>query len=268
MLRRLRLLGCCLFLVSSFAGADDAPSGTDANDQPGVEQTRQQRMRRLVDSYEVFCDEDATRPAKLREEPIFRWSNPERAAIAGDMYLWTNQGRPHATIGIWTYDDVKDSHELQSLAVSPFIARGSLYSDWRPSAPGVEFRRVETQLAPATSAALRLGQMRQVARERFVARMTKNSGSVEELRLIPQPLYRYDECPDGVIDGAMFAYAVGTDPEVLLIMEVREGESGHELYAAFGSATSNPAEGDFDGESIWSNAAERSKGTFVMYILN
>ena len=38
-----------------------------------------------------------------------------------------------------------------------------------------------------------------------------------ELRLMPQPLYRYDADDEGgTFDGALFAFAQGTDPEILL----------------------------------------------------
>jgi hypothetical protein len=46
------------------------------------------------------------------------------------------------------------------------------------------------------------------------------------LTLIPQPLVRYEAPADGVIDGAVFSLAVVTDPEILLIVEARKGDSG------------------------------------------
>src|SRR5262249_16389862 len=48
-----------------------------------------------------------------------------------------------------------------------------------------------------------------------------------ELRLLPQPLYRYEpdrETPD-LVDGALFGFVQGTDPQSLLILEARrDGE--------------------------------------------
>ena len=36
--------------------------------------------------------------AVLREQPILRWSNPERGQVYGNVYLWTYRGRP-AVVG-------------------------------------------------------------------------------------------------------------------------------------------------------------------------
>ena len=41
----------------------------------------------------------------------------------------------------------------------------------------------------------------------------------EELRLLPKPLYRYEPKAGPVIDGAVFAFVMGTDPESLLLIE-------------------------------------------------
>jgi hypothetical protein len=45
-----------------------------------------------------------------------------------------------------------------------------------------------------------------------------------ELRLLPQPLYRYESTDPDVLDGAVFAFvtSAGTDPEVLLVVEARK----------------------------------------------
>ena len=42
-----------------------------------------------------------------------------------------------------------------------------------------------------------------------------------ELRLLPQPLYRYGKTNDGVSDGALLALVTdaGTDPEILVLLE-------------------------------------------------
>ena len=45
-----------------------------------------------------------------------------------------------------------------------------------------------------------------------------------DLRLLPQPLYRYESTDPDVLDGALFAYvtSAGTDPEALLLFEARK----------------------------------------------
>jgi hypothetical protein len=74
------------------------------------------------------------------------------------------------------------------------------------------------------TAAVRLRQMKAIA-ARFSSThvgFTENQTPVE-LRLLPQPLYRYE--PDAedpaLVDGALFAFVQGTDPQSLLILEAR-----------------------------------------------
>lgn len=42
-----------------------------------------------------------------------------------------------------------------------------------------------------------------------------------ELRLVSQPLLRYEPADKRIVDGALFSFSLGTDPEVLLLLEAR-----------------------------------------------
>ncbi len=95
---------------------------------------RHKRMFQLAQSYSLS---DKAGPADLRETPLFSWSTPERQAIGGELFLWTQKGRPLATIGIWTYDDIKDSYELQSLSADPLKATSMTKLWWQPSVGGL-----------------------------------------------------------------------------------------------------------------------------------
>ena len=48
------------------------------------------------------------------------------------------------------------------------------------------------------------------------------------MRLLPQPLYRYESTDPEVIDGAVFSFvtSAGTDPEILLVIEARGTGAG------------------------------------------
>ena len=71
--------------------------------------------------------------------------------------------------------------------------------------------------------------MRALAHE-FSARTRDHTGRQWELRLLPQPLYRYESTDPGVPDGAVFAFvtSAGTDPEVILVVEARKPAGGGE----------------------------------------
>lgn len=232
----------------------------------GDTEKRHLRMLELARSYTLTLRDQAI---NLREKPLFRWSTPERQAIGGEMYVWTHAGRPIATIGIWTYDDIKDSHELQSLATEPLVATSPLFPEWRPAATNLEFREVKGVPPPDTSPVRRQTQMRTILRQKISAQMTKDNNSQVELRLLPQPLYRYETLPPNVLDGAMFGLAFGTDPEVLVLLEARKGASPdapEAWYYAFAPSTSAKVVGRFDGAEVWNNLDQNIGNTFRMLI--
>ena len=65
--------------------------------------------------------------------------------------------------------------------------------------------------------------MRSLARE-FNGRSLSDQGQAWELRLLPQPLYRYESTDPDVLDGALFTLvsSAGTDPEIILLLEARK----------------------------------------------
>jgi hypothetical protein len=66
----------------------------------------------------------------------------------------------------------------------------------------------------------KLRQMKAIA-ERFSAAVDQ-AGTFqrpEQLRLLTKPVYRYSAESQGILDGAMFAFTQGTNPEVLLLVE-------------------------------------------------
>ena len=71
----------------------------------------------------------------------------------------------------------------------------------------------------------RLVQTRSLARE-FSGHTIDVNKERWELRLLSQPLFRYEKPEGDVIDGALFAFvtSAGTDPEVVLALEARKIE--------------------------------------------
>lgn len=247
------VLLCCASLCAQETAVDGADEKV---------KERHARMLELAKSY-TFTAESKTQ-IQLRETPIFAWSTPERQALGGELFLWTLEGRPLATIGIWTYDDIKDSHELQSLCVEPLRATSQTGFSWRPSAGGLVFNKLDGAPPPGNSAIRRQAQMRALLRERFSAEMIKReNGQLEKLRLLPQPLYRYEPLPAGVEDGAMFAFAMGTDPEVFVLLEARKEANGSAWYYAFAPSTSVEVHGMLDARQVWDNNNQETNGTFV-----
>ncbi len=72
---------------------------------------------------------------------------------------------------------------------------------------------------------MRLRQMKLIAQE-FTARQTTRDGVDREMRLLNQPIYRYEKTKGDLVDGGLFVFVVGTDPEAFLLIEARRTSSG------------------------------------------
>jgi hypothetical protein len=177
--------------------------------------------REAARNYE-FGIRGVDQPAVLREQPILRWSNPERGQVYGNVFLWTNRGRPVVVGSLfkWFSPFKHMSHEFHSLSVGEIAAKNELREVWRSAQPGVVFAAVPDAPAVATTPAGRQTQMRQLARQ-FTARTIDREGLKLELRQLTQPVYRYelDKNSADLLDGALFVFVQGTDPDVWLLLE-------------------------------------------------
>jgi hypothetical protein len=160
----------------------------------------------------------------LHPEPVLRWNNKVVREDDGLLFLWTegNKGRPVAAAQFFVVDS-DWHHEFQSLSRDAFDAQSADDAgrwNWRPNRPGVELVRADGIDPPADSASQRLRQMKSIA-ERFSAAVDRNDSfdTPEQLRLLTTPVYRYSAIDQGIVDGALFAYVQGTNPEVLIIIE-------------------------------------------------
>ena len=114
-------------------------------------------------------------------------------------------------------------HEFHSLSLSVLDVSRSGSHTWTPEAPGIELTPIAEAPRPARSAPQRLVQMRALTHD-FSASTKDDKERRWELRLLPQPLYRYKSTDPDVLDGALFAFvtSAGTDPEALLVLEARK----------------------------------------------
>ncbi len=79
------------------------------------------------------------------------------------------------------------------------------------SQPGVVFAAIPEAPAPAASAPQRLLQMRQLAKG-FSATKKERDGNQTEMRLLPQPIYRYAASEENLLDGARNNYLAAYVP--------------------------------------------------------
>ncbi len=202
-------------------------------------------------SYSIYRDEKRTQKLELSREPVYRWTNPTRVGgQVGEVFVWTYRGRPEVVGSIFSHPSGDGRrvmcHELHSLSLAVLVVDRQASEQWVPQAAGVDLKPLEGAPPPARTAALRLVQMRGLARE-FSGKSLSDEGQTWELRLLPQPLYREESTDPDVLEGALFTLvsSAGTDPEIILLIEARKSPSGGHQWV-FGAAR-------FSDMNLWLN---------------
>jgi hypothetical protein len=181
---------------------------------------------------------EAATALRAIEKPVLVWSCPEVGRVHGDTYLLTvggndaaSGGRPVAAVSLFQWFDPWQSRngEFVSLADRPIRLHYAGRTLWDAPASGLAWSPLEGVARPLGTKGLRLAQMRAAA-ARFSASLvdlrTDEAGVPRPLRLLRTPVYRYEDAGAGVTDGAVFTFALGTDPEALLLIEARsEGKT-------------------------------------------
>jgi hypothetical protein len=185
-------------------------------------------LQKRVDTTRIFMlskdpNGDKREDSKLVEKPIFRYSDELRGIEDAAIWLWSAHGRPVAALKVeryregrlktpWLYCFASLSSELvraEWVDAKPFQARQ----------PGTVWRQLDDK--PGSTRAARLLQMREMAR-RFSAELLKDAEGKQrmQMRLLTQPLFRYEESEE-VLDGAVFGFTgTGTNPDALLLLDL------------------------------------------------
>jgi hypothetical protein len=209
-------------------------------------------MKDSVTPYRIHRTAAGSPAFRLIAEPIFRLDNPVTQVKDSAIFLWTDveTGRPEATIQMFRAPTGYWVHDWTSLSASPIVAEVGALVKWRPK-PGLDFHPVPDAPAPAATPQARLRQLRALAEE-FSATDDFLGGGWTQLRLLPKPWLRYGKAGSGVEDGALFAFAIGTDPEVFLMIESRPNPAGGRRWEyALAPMTSFEVRASWKGNPVW-----------------
>lgn len=187
-------------------------------------------------------------------EPLLRWTNPYSNVKDGVLVGWVDeQGRPAAVAQIFLAPQSDDNWliEFQSLSDDPLELKNETGLLWRPQTAGVERQPFAEAPEPAETKVRRLAQMRALARQ-FSGRDDFEQREDYLLRLLPNPMIRYADDDSGLVDGALFAFVHGTDPEMLLLIEARRADDGSRRWHwALAPMTSYELHATIDDKDVW-----------------
>jgi hypothetical protein len=184
---------------------------------------------------------------KLVATPVLRYSDPGGITTDASIWAWGDVGRPSILAGIFFLTqegrETKWSCELLSLADGRVAVTSKAGWEWAPAKGGLKWFSLGAA-DPDLSARQRLRQMKDIA-ERYEVRSFEGSVT-SQLRLMVQPIVRYSDAANGLVDGSIFSYAAGTNPEALLLVECRDSagaQTWQAAFARFGAAKCEAKEG-------------------------
>ena len=222
----LRLSGCCLvwvwLLAAQYATGDDDPKQATAH-EPTLDQRTlwNDYYEHVAKSFVVKQPTLGGKPLQLVPQPVLNYENPVRIYDQhGSLFVWTRDGRVQFAGAVWSGRDTRLSepgralsHEGHTLSPAEVIVSQDGQTLWRSEPDGAVRHKIEEP--PARQRFARLTQMRRLVTGLDIKIHTDTG----DLRLMTQPIYRYEEPQPPVADGALFTWVMGTDPEVFALVE-------------------------------------------------
>jgi hypothetical protein len=238
--RVLLLIVCGLLLGQRCVLAEDAKDPAAA-------------LRAKLDASVKWNEFDAT-AGEFQSHLVHRWTNNERDPNGQGLFVvWTQAGRPAAFASVYPWTG-RLVHELETVSRTPLSMSRDGHVEWRPTT-GLEYRPIPDAPVPDIKPVARLREMKELA-DRFKVTMlgwNRDDSDREELRRLPKEFFRQKPEAGGVLDGAVFGFVKGTDPEAVLMIEAVLGQgdkpAGYEF--AFARATSGGLEARLGDEVVW-----------------
>jgi len=233
------------FMVGIFVFAL-AANGVRA-DGPDAKSLRLKEMTIRAGLLKMAFPGDPTRPAPvIGKKPVLRCDDPTREEVDGTIWLWTDRKLPVAILGLC---DVRNewSYENLSLTDEAIEVSGRPNWKWRPTPTKRTWITLPDKVPDTTEGRQRT--LREIARQ-FQASESYDRQTFQ-LRLLTRPIYTYSDSETGVLDGALFALANGTNPEVLIQIEARRSETQPQWLVTFGRLTAAEATIVHQKKEVW-----------------
>jgi hypothetical protein len=235
-----------------------AAIGQAAVEPPIGDAIREEKQRFLKEKsveLSLFQASNSNTPLPLYSRPVLFYSNPVGLSTDGATFLWLAGTRPVAAVSFSLRRPNNAVYrECTSLWSRPLDCRQGNDSVWAPKKGGLLAQRLNDAPAPAVGEAQRLAQMRTIARRFAVTWHHSRTNETTQLNLMPSPLYRFEAESDGIVDGALFAFVVTNDPEMLLLLEAARDKPADAPFWRFSFARMSSLKEvvRLDDQEIWS----------------
>lgn len=247
--RRAVRAGMMVLLVACINGlvrSDDTPANDNERADEALKLAKQQAA-----TYRFRVAESGIE-LTLQPEAVLKWTSPVFGSAFGNCFIWTLKGRPEVIGSFvkWYHPYRRRTDEFQSLSAGSIIGERSGTRAWTSARRGVELALIPDAPAPGSTRTQRLREMRALAAQ-FTGRNRDQKNIERDLRLLTQPLYRYEGTEGDLVDGALFTLAMGTNPEVFLMIEARKAGGTTKWHYGLCRMTGIQLAVSYRGKEIW-----------------
>lgn len=188
--------------------------------------------------------------------PLMTYGDAARNNEAGTMWAWGKTGRPTAILELyrnigsgqpWVHAMTLTSPQLIQL-VAPNNRR------WTPQKSHFVLQDIPNSPEVGGQPAIRLRQMKEISRRFEAHEFWDPNNSRFELRLLVQPVHRYQDEATQLTDGAVFVLAHGTNPEVLLQIETHASDKPPRWKYSLARLGSAELHVLLDGKEVWTES--------------
>lgn len=223
--------------------------------------------KEVAKTYDIRLKSKLDEPLVLIPEPVQVYSNPSSGRDThGAFFIWTLNGRAEVIGAIWSRlsSESPDSqrfinHEFHSLAIEPLAAIRKNRKEWTPETAGIELKPIPDAPVPGTSPRQLLTQMKILAQQ-FSGYTLYPRGAATpsevKMKLLPTPLYRYTmgQSESEVMDGAVFGMFVDWDPQIILVIEVRNTANGKSWQYGIAHLDNKSLWLQHNGVAVWTKS--------------
>ncbi len=230
-----------------------------------VEYLKQMRERLAAAKVRVA---DAETDADLIAEPLMRFNNRSLRNADATLWGWTSRGRLVGVCKLIRMERFRPDEGpwlfcFTSLALERVDAEFGGGNKFSAAKPGIELKVIDKTAGVSEGKVERLRRMKDIS-SRFTATTTDYANRSEELRLLPRPIYRYEQPAGDLVDGAVFAMSIeGTAPTALVLIELHhnEGEMPNWQFAVAAS-TWAALSVKLDGREVWTKPVVVQPGNY------
>jgi hypothetical protein len=223
------LVGSLAHLTPPLAAQEDA-AGSAAGDETeashdkkgnDAEKAAMQAAKEHIARFKMRLADSSGDLVEPVDRPLLAYGEPARANSHGTLWAFGTRGRPVAFVELWQAAD-NEALWFQSVVRTgdqPLRLDLSDGKRWRPPEGKIARTAIKNAPRPSATKPTRLRQLKSLARQFTAHEFWGSDNSRAELRLLVQPVHRYDDAPAGLQDGAAFIFAHGTNPEIILLLE-------------------------------------------------